>query len=59
MGTYVEIQTQLNTKRMAEYEETLKQQQEQQAAAVALTEVESVQVTELDTSQGTEVPVAN
>lgn len=47
MGTYVEIQTQLNTKRMAEYEETLKQQQEQQAAAAAITEVETSQVTEV------------
>ena len=49
MGTYVEIQTQLNTKRMAEYEDTLKQQQEQQAvaAAAALTEVETSQVTEV------------
>lgn len=47
MGTYVEIQTQLNTKRMAEYEETLKQQQEQQSAAAAITEVETSQVTEV------------
>lgn len=49
MGTYVEIQTQLNVKRMAEYEETLKQQQEQAAAAA---------ITEIETSQVTEVPAA-
>ena len=49
MGTYVEIQTQINTKRMAEYEETLKQQEQQAAtaAAAALTEVETSQVTEV------------
>lgn len=47
MGTYVEVQTQLNVKRMAEYEETLKQQQEQAAAAAAITEIETSQVTEV------------
>ncbi|CAO1401846.1 unnamed protein product [Diamesa hyperborea] len=52
MGTYVEIQTQLNTKRMAEYEENLKLQQEQQAAAAASA------ITEVETSQVTEVPAA-